>query len=196
MSESRPQVIVISGPNGAGKTTAAQTLLRGSLRVPHFVNADWIARGLSAFEPDSVALEAGRLMLNRLKQLGESRASFAFETTLASRSFAPWICDLRHSGYRFALLYLWLRDPAQSVMRVAQRVSQGGHDVPEETVRRRYSRGLRNFFDLYQPLTTRWGFYDNSLIKGPRLIARGRGTTEKAVYDVDEWASIKQAYGK
>lgn len=133
-------------------------------------------------------------MLNRLKQLAESRASFAFETTLASRSFAPWICDLRDSGYRFALLYLWLPDPAQSVMRVAQRVSQGGHNVPEETVRRRYTRGLHNFFELYQPLTDRWRFYDNSLGKGPRLVARGRGKMDMAIYDPGKWTAIKQAY--
>lgn len=173
-----------------------RALLRGTLGVPHFVNADWIARGLSAFEPDSVALEAGRVMLGRLKHLAEARASFGFETTLASRSFAPWIRDLRGAGYRFALLYLWLPDPAQSVLRVAERVNQGGHDVPEDTVRRRYAAGLRNFFSLYQPLTTRWRFYDNSLGKGPQLIARGRGTIEVAVLDSEKWAPIKQAYQK
>ncbi|HET6883083.1 MAG TPA: AAA family ATPase [Pirellulales bacterium] len=194
MVDSKPQVVVIAGPNGAGKTTAAQTLLRGTLKVPTFVNADWIARGLSAFDPDSVALEAGRIMLHRLKQLAEVRASFAFETTLASRTFAPWIRELCDSGYRFALLYLWLPDPTQSVLRVAQRVSQGGHGVPDDTVRRRYAAGLRNFFQLYQPLTNRWRFYDNSLGNGPKILARGRGIMESAVYDAEKWAAIKEAY--
>lgn len=185
---------MIAGPNGAGKTTAAQTLLRGTLGVSAFVNADWIARGLSAFDPDSVALEAGRIMLNRLKELAESRANFAFETTLASRTFAPWIRELCDSGYRFALLYLWLPDPTQSVLRVAQRVNQGGHGVPDDTIRRRYAAGLRNFFHLYQPLTSRWRFYDNSLGKGPQLVARGRGRIEAAVYEAEKWAAIKRAY--
>lgn len=194
MSEEKPQVVVIAGPNGAGKTTAAQTLLRGTLGVRTFVNADWIARGLSAFDPDSVALEAGRIMLNRLKYLAESHSSFAFETTLASRTFAPWIRELCDTGYRFALLYLWLPDPAQSVLRVSQRVSQGGHGVPDDTIRRRYAAGLRNFFHLYQPLTSRWRFYDNSLGNGPQLIARGRGIIEVAVYEAEKWAAIKQAH--
>jgi predicted ABC-type ATPase len=189
-----PQVIVISGPNGAGKTTAAEHLLRGAMSVQHFVNADWIARGLGAFDPDSVALEAGRAMLARLKQLAASRSDFAFETTLASRTFAPWIGRLCASGYEFSLLHLWLPDPEQAVSRVADRVRGGGHDVPADVIRRRYHAGLRNFFDLYQPLATTWRFYENAGSAGPRLIAAGRHQSDDVVSDRNLWQLVQAEY--
>ena len=194
MSGRPPQVIVISGPNGAGKTTMAEHLLRGAMSVQHFVNADWIARGLGAFDPDSVAIEAGRAMLARLKQLAASRADFAFETTLASRAFAPWIGRLCASGYEFSLLHLWLPDPEQAISRVAERVRAGGHDVPPDVIRRRYHAGLRNFFDLYQPLARRWRFYDNSSSAGVRLIAAGRHRSETAVRDSQTWRLLEREY--
>lgn len=194
MSGRPPQVIVLSGPNGAGKTTAAEHLLRGAMSVQHFVNADWIARGLGAFDPDSVAMEAGRAMLARLKQLATSRADFAFETTLASRTFAPWIGRLCVSGYEFSLLHLWLPDPEQAVSRVADRVRSGGHDVPADISRRRYHAGLRNFFTLYQPLAATWRFYDNSRSSGPRLIASGWHDNDDVVSDQHVWQSVQAEY--
>lgn len=196
MSGRPPQVIVISGPNGAGKTTAAEHLLRGAMSIQHFVNADWIARGLGAFDPDSVALEAGRAMLARLKQLAASRSDFAFETTLASRTFAPWIGRLCASGYEFGLLHLWLPDPEQAVSRVADRVRGGGHDVPADVIRRRYHAGLRNFFNLYQPLAGRWRFYDNSSSAGARLIAAGRRGIETIVRERKVWQLLQGEYQK
>lgn len=118
MSKSIPKVVVLAGPNGAGKTTAAQKLLHDLAGLQHFVNADWIARGLSGFNPDAAAIDAGRVMLARLKQLAASRATFAFETTLASRTFAPWIDGLCKSGYRFALIFLWLPSADHALARL------------------------------------------------------------------------------
>ncbi len=156
MAESAPNVVVLAGPNGAGKSTSAPSILKDALGVDEFVNADVIAQGLSGFEPERVGLAAGRIMLARLRELARQRSSFAFETTLASRSFAPWIADLTRTGYQFHLVFLWLPHPDIAVARVAARVRDGGHDVPEETVRRRYEAGLTNFFRLYQPMATTW----------------------------------------
>jgi len=140
MSEENPHVIVIAGPNGAGKSTTAPMLLKGTLGVTEFVNADVIAQGLSAFQPESAAFHAGRVMLERLHYLAKERVDFAFETTVASRSFAPWIAKLKQSGYTFHLVFLWLPSADFAVARVAERVRMGGHDVPEETIRRRYKK--------------------------------------------------------
>jgi predicted ABC-type ATPase len=168
-----PNLIVLAGPNGAGKSTAAPALLQGKLAVSEFVNADIIARGLSAFEPEAVAFQAARIMLQRLRTLGTQRENFAFETTLASRTFAQWIEQLTKSGYRFHLIYLWLPDPDTAIARVADRVKHGGHAVPSETIRRRYQSGLQNFFELYKPLAFSWRIYDNSDCVHRRLIAFG-----------------------
>ncbi|HJT31668.1 MAG TPA: zeta toxin family protein [Pirellulales bacterium] len=196
MSTSIPKVVVLAGPNGAGKTTAAQKLLQDLAGLQHFVNADWIARGLSGFNPDATAIEAGRVMLARLKQLAALRASFAFETTLASRTFAPWIEGLCKLGYESALIFLWLPSAEHAIARVADRVRTGGHHVPDETVRRRYIAGLRNFFNLYQPLAVDWRFYDNSGSLEPRLLAAGSGIIETIVADENTWTSIKTTYSR
>ncbi len=145
-----PQLIVIAGPNGAGKTTTARDILQGPFQVEQFVNADIIAQGLSAFDPQAAAWEAGRIMLSRLNELARRRADIAFETTLASRSFAPWISAQVEEGYEFHLVFLWLPSADIAVRRVRDRVERGGHEVPEETVRRRFARGLSNFQEIYQ----------------------------------------------
>jgi len=136
MSDEQPQVIIIAGPNGAGKTTLAPFLLRDRFRTSAFVNADAIASGLSAFEPENVAIEAGRIMLRRLHELSEQSQSFAFETTLAARSYAPWIKRLRSSGYEMHLLFICLRSVELAIERVAERVRRGGHIIPEPEIRR------------------------------------------------------------
>ena len=118
MAGPNPLVIAIAGPNGAGKSTTAPSLLRDALRVSEFVNADAIAGGLSAFRPDSVAIPAGRVMLERMRQLAKARADFVFETTLASRSFAPWLARLKCGGYRVHILFLWLESADLAVNRV------------------------------------------------------------------------------
>lgn len=185
-------MIVLTGPNGAGKSTTAPVLLRDVLGITELVNADLIARGLSAFEPERVALAAGRIMLARLRELARRRSSFAFETTLAGRSLIPWLAKLRRRGYRIHVVFLWLPSEDLAVLRVAERVRMGGHDVPEETIRRRYHAGLRNFFALHQRMAVTWGMYDNSRATGPRLIARGEGDRGTLVADSRTWATIKR----
>ncbi|HEX4591592.1 MAG TPA: zeta toxin family protein, partial [Gemmataceae bacterium] len=166
-----PIVVILSGPNGAGKTTAAPTLLQGPFRVDAFVNADIIARGLGGMSPGETDFEAGRIMIERLDKLGEAGANFAFETTLASKTLLPRVTKLKDRGYIFALLYVWVPSPEDSIARVQDRVRRGGHFVPDREVRRRHGRGLRNFFQLYRPIADVWRFYDNADPTGPRLIA-------------------------
>lgn len=172
----RPRVCVLGGPNGAGKSTSAAPLVRDELGITTFVNADTIAHGLSAFDPAGSAVAAGRIMLAQMRSLAGARADFAFETTLASRSFAPWLSQLRRRGYELLLVFVWLPSPELSIARVADRVRAGGHDVPEPTIRRRYARGIANFVHLYRPLIDRFWCYDNSEAMA-RLVADGSGDT-------------------
>jgi predicted ABC-type ATPase len=190
VSDLYPSVVILAGPNGAGKSTAAPALLHGTLAVNEFVNADVIARELSASDPESAAIAAGRVMLARLRELARQRVSFAFETTLASITFAPWLRDLRASGYDVQLVFLWLPSADFAVERVADRVRAGGHNVPEETVRRRYRAGLRNFFNLYEPLASAWRLYDTSS-PDPRLVAEGLESQPVRVYDEDIWGVVR-----
>src|SRR5262249_1086778 len=132
--ESLSQIIVIAGPNGAGKTTLAPSLLRDWLGLLEYVNADTIAQGLSAFRPEHAAFEAGRIMLGRLHELAEKRENFAFETTLATRSYAPRLAELRRKGYRVHLSFIWLNSDEIAVQRVRERVQSGGHGIPEEII--------------------------------------------------------------
>ena len=194
MAAPRPLIIAIAGPNGAGKSTTAPSLLRDALRVSEFVNADAIAGGLSAFRPDSVAIPAGRVMLERMRRLARAQADFAFETTLASKSLAPWLRRLKRGGYHVHVLFLCLESADLAVNRVAARVRLGGHDVPEETVRRRYARGLRNLFGLYLPLADSWQVFDNSRVGRPRLIAAGRGERAERIANASAWRRITEAY--
>jgi predicted ABC-type ATPase len=189
-----PHIVILAGPNGAGKSTTAPRLLKGALGVAEFVNADTIAQGLSAFAPEEAALLAGRIMLERARDLAERRVDFAFETTLASRSLVAGIrqlCDV--GGYRVHLLFLWLSDAETAVARVRERVRAGGHNVPEETIRRRYDRGLQNFIALYQPLVTTWRVYDNSREAGPSLVASGGRRLQVRVRDAATWARVLEA---
>ncbi len=187
-----PQVIVVAGPNGAGKSTTAPALLKDSLEVVEFVNADTIAAGLSAFRPDSVAFSAGRIMLVRLNELATRKQSFAFETTLASRSLLRWLTRLQRGGYEVHLLFLWLRSAELAVNRVMERVRQGGHHVPADVVRRRYRAGLVNLFELYIPLADRWQVFNNSGRGEPTAIANGRSSTIDNVNDTDAWRALKE----
>ena len=179
MTETSPQVIVLAGPNGAGKTTLAPFLLRDQLGVLEYVNADPIALGLSGFDAGSVAFEAGRVMLRRLQDLSGQRRTFAFETTLAARSYARWISGLRERGYRFQLSFVWLRSADLALERVHARVRTGGHNVAEEIIRRRFRNGLKNLWRLYMPLADAWSVYDNSWPSDPVLI--GSGGTNRTV---------------
>lgn len=165
MSESRPNVVIVAGPNGSGKSTAAPALLRDYLGIKEFVNADIIAQGLSGFGSENVAIQAGRIMLDRLKELAAAEADFAFETTLAARSFATWLPKLQHAGYRAHLLFLWLPSAEMAIARVASRVQRGGHDIPQDVIRRRYDAGLKNLFSLYRFIARSWTPGNCSIIR-------------------------------
>lgn len=167
-----PQVVVLGGPNGAGKSTVAPDLLGKALGIREFVNADQIASGLSAFNTESVAFEAGRLMLNRLKELGRDQVSFAFESTLSSRSFHNFLRRLKADGYMVTVIYVALSSAELAIARVKHRVTTGGHDVPEEIVRRRFGRSLKNLFELYLPIADEWQVLDNSGSKNPAPVAK------------------------
>jgi predicted ABC-type ATPase len=191
MAQPQPKVVVLAGPNGAGKSTAARQVLRGVLDVPHFVNADSIAKGLSEFEPERAAFQAGRIMLTRMRELSGSRSDFAFETTLATRSYAPWLLLLQQEGYRVLLVFLWLPTVELAIARVAERVSNGGHNIPEPTIRRRYRGGLINFHTLYLPLADDWWFVDNTFVGRPQLIAQGVRNGPPDIYLPTEWLAAK-----
>jgi predicted ABC-type ATPase len=162
----------------------------GALKVDEFVNADTIAQGLSAFAQERVALQAGRIMLKRLAELASARASFGFETTLASRSYAPWLRELQSGGYEIHLLFLWLPSADLAIARVAERVRLGGHDVPEETIRRRYDAGLANFLTLYMPLADSWQLIDNGAASIPNRIAVGGSRGPAQIHDPLTWQTI------
>jgi predicted ABC-type ATPase len=194
-ADKKPHLIVIAGPNGAGKSTTAPSLLKGTLKVTEFVNADLIAQGLSGFQPEGAAFHAGRVMLERIHFLAKKNIDFAFETTLASRTFARWIIDLRKTGYDFHLVFLWFPNEDFAVARVAERVRMGGHNVPEDTIRRRYRSGIKNFFSLYMPIADTWFFYDNSSGLSPRLVAYGEKGKSLIANDPLLWHNIEKAYG-
>jgi len=192
MAETSPALVVLAGPNGAGKTTASRTLLAETLRLMTFVNADLIAQGLAGFDPDSAAVEASRIMLERLHGLAEQRANFAFETTLAGRSLAGWLQGLRNSGYTVHLVYFWLETAELAVARVAQRVRQGGHHVPEGTIRRRYGRSVQNFFQLYCRVVSTWKVYDNSVVDMPKVVAHGDESGNETILLQTVWQQMRR----
>jgi len=167
MDETR-QLYIISGCNGAGKTTASYTVLPEILLCKEFVNADEIAKGLSPFNPESMAIEAGRLMLKRIDELLATRTSFSIETTLATRSYTRLITRAQSAGYKVSLIYFWLNSPELAVNRVLQRVNEGGHNVPIDTIYRRYQAGINNLFRIYAPRVDYWLLADNSV--SPRVI--------------------------
>ena len=190
MGEANPQVVVIAGPNGAGKSTLAPFLLRDTFGVLEYVNADPIALGLSAFDSASMSFEAGRIVVARLRDLAKRQKSFAFETTLASRFYAPWVKRLRESGYRFHLVFLWLSSIELAIERVEERVRSGGHSIPDEVIRRRYDRGLTNFFNFYQPLADTWAAYDNSGSGTPLLVSAGGENIPTRIIRPDTWSLL------
>jgi len=178
-----PNLYIIAGCNGAGKTTASYTILPELLNCKQFVNADEIARGLSPFDAEAVAIEAGRIMLARIKELTIQRQDFAFETTLATRSYVPFIRHAQQCGYIVTLVYFWLNSPELAVSRVRERVENGGHGIPEDVIRRRYIKGVENFIELYMPICDAWILIDNSRKNDSRIIARN---TQESTEIVDK----------
>lgn len=156
------KIIIIGGPNGAGKTTFARSFLPAEAQCPRFINADLIAAGLSPFAPESAAVKAGRLMLQELAECSARGESFAFETTLSGLSYLRHIERWKDMGYHISLFFLTLPSPEYAIERVAERVKQGGHHIPEETIRRRFASGMRNFINHYRGAVNAWALYDNS----------------------------------
>ena len=188
--DGRPTIVILAGPNGAGKSTLAPKIIRDEWGITEFVNADEIARGLSAFAPERSALAAGRVMLGRLKDLVRQRTTFSFETTLATRTFAGWLPEARSAGYRVVLIYLALKSPDLAVQRVQTRVMQGGHDIPEPVIRRRFDRGRENLLSIYDACVDEWVVYDHSERK-PKLIAARREDGRLEVHEADAWARFQ-----
>ncbi len=168
----KQRIIIIAGPNGAGKTTFAREYLLKEAHCPDFVNVDLIAAGLSPFDPDRAAIQAGRLMLSEIQRRVRKHESFAFETTLSGHLYARMIPEWQNSGYSVRLIFLSLPNPDMAIARVATRVVQGGHNVSSTIVRRRFDAGLRNFQDVYVHLVDNWEWYDNSG-NTPQLISAG-----------------------
>ncbi len=186
------RLYIISGCNGAGKTTASYTILPEMLDCNEFVNADEIAKGLSPFNPNKVAIKAGRLMLTRIDDLLESGVDFAFETTLATRSYVNTVKKAQEKGYFVTILYFWLSSPELAVERVRIRVKEGGHDIPEQTIRRRYILGISNMFNLYIPIANYWMFIDNSKTSF-EILADGQEKGEIVNNEII-WSKLKSEY--
>ena len=184
-------IIILGGPNGAGKTTAAQVLIPREFEIREFVNADEIARGLSPFNVDSVALKAGRLMLERVDELVRANVSFAFETTCAGKGHAKWLSRCKASGWRITLIYLWLPTIDMARARVARRVANGGHAIPDEVIARRYAAGIANMRDLYLPLADFAAIYDNSN-RARTLIAELIPRKSLKIRDEERWARMQE----
>lgn len=189
-----PNLIVIAGPNGSGKSTMAPKLLRDTLQVDEFVNADAIALGLSAFSPEKAAFPAGRVMLGRMRTLAASGKDFAIESTLSSRSLAPWIARLKADGYVIHLIYLWLASAELAVLRVRERVKQGGHDIPEPVIHRRYQRSMGNFFNIYRPVANSWLMLDNSSANAPKPIGWRNVDGPLQIVKTGPWSRLRKQY--
>ena len=190
---SSKHVYIIAGCNGAGKTTASYTILPEILQCFEFVNADEIAKGLSPFRPETVSFEAGRIMLQRIQHLLKEGSTFAFETTLASKTYKQKIMDARKSGYTVSLLFFWLNSVELAKERVKTRVLEGGHNIPEEVIERRYYNGIKNLFDLYIPVVDNFLLFDNSELK-TELIVEKRIDSDYNILDSIKYDAFKLLY--
>ena len=191
----KKQLYIIAGCNGAGKTTASFTILPEVLDCKEFVNADEIAKGLSPFQPESVAMQAGRIMLARMDELLQKGETFAFETTLATKSYKQKIEWAQANGYEVTLLFFWLCNVAMAKERVAQRVAEGGHSIPSETIERRYHNGIANLFAIYMNIVDICYIFDNS--EGERTpIAKKYKGGKEIIYNTDLYNQMKDSYEK
>lgn len=185
-----PNLYIIAGPNGAGKTTASYNLLPDILHCPNFVNADEIARGLSPFAPDTVAFQAGRIMLQRIDELLQQCVDFAIETTLATRSYVQLVHRAQEMRYKVHLIFFFLETEEQAIQRVAQRVSNGGHNIPEEDIRRRFKRGIYNLVHLYLPICDVVYVLNNNQVPA-KLVAQKSFEHEKLnIHDEEMWEQL------
>lgn len=184
---------IISGCNGAGKTTVSYTILPEIIECKEFVNADEIAKGLSPFQPEKVAFESGRIMINRINELLKENESFAFETTLSTRSYRNKIIQAKKQGYTVTLLFFWLNNIELAKERVRIRVKEGGHNIPEKVIERRYLQGIYNLFDIYLPIIDGALIFDNSFGKH-ELIAPKMGTDVLEIIDSEKFKQLKKVY--
>ncbi len=184
-----PDLFVVAGPNGAGKTTYARDFLPLEMRCREFVNADLIAAGLSPFAPAKVSFKAGRIMLKRLHELFERREDFSFETTLTGGGYLHLLREMREAGYRIRLDFLWIPDLNLTRGRVKQRVTKGGHDIPDEVQQRRFGKGLRLLLEHYRPLVHHWRIFDNTG-HNPHLIVEGEEASFRVV-DAPRFAALE-----
>ena len=187
-----PNLYIIAGCNGAGKTTASYTILPEILSCKEFVNADEIARGLSPFQPETVSFHAGRLMVARIDLLIEQNVDFAIETTLTTLSYQSTIKLARTRGYKITLLFFWLNDVNLAIERVKTRVAEGGHNIPEAVIIRRYKKGLKNLLRNFVNLCDYWLVIDNST-RTNKFIAEGKAAVETTVYNLSTWSTIKMS---
>ena len=185
-----PRLYIISGCNGAGKTTASYSLLPEMLQCSEFVNSDEFAKGLSPFDPSKASIQASKYMLLKIRYLLRKQSDFAIETTLATRTLLKTVKMAQAAGYSVTLLYFWLRTPEMAIERVKARVAAGGHDIPEDTIVRRYHVGIDYFFHQYAPICERWILADNSQIPF-RVIAEGSKTDVINVKDEETFLKIK-----
>ena len=185
-----PRLYIISGCNGAGKTTASYSLLPEMLDCTQFVNSDEFAKGLSPFNPEKASIQASRYMLMKIRYLLKRNQDFAIETTLATRTLLKTVQMAQSAGYTVTLLYFWLNSPELAIERVRARVSTGGHDIPEETIRRRYKVGVDYFFYYYAPVCERWILADNSQIPF-RVIAEGAKDEVVNIKDEETYKKIR-----
>ena len=186
-----PKLYIVSGCNGAGKTTASYTLLPEMLDCRQFVNSDEFAKGLSPFNPEGASIQASRYMLLRIRYLLQRGEDFGIETTLATRTLLKTVKIAQEAGYYVTLLYFWLNSPDLAVKRVKARVAAGGHNIPEETVRRRYRVGIGYFFHDYAPICDRWILADNSKVPF-KVVAEGGKTRPLNIKDMQTYETIRK----
>lgn len=184
------KLYVIAGCNGAGKTTASFFLLPNVLGCKEFINADEIAKGLSPFQPEKVSIEAGRIMLHRIDELLNQEKDFAFETTLSSKTYAQTILKAQSKGYFVTLLFFWLNSVELAKKRVKVRVREGGHNIPEEVIERRYERGIKNLLDIYLPICDNTMVFDNSDTT-PVLVLQQIKNDLPEILDIQRFKQIK-----
>src|SRR2546421_3387344 len=165
-----PTLYIIAGPNGVGKTTFADEYLPDEIKQLEFINADLIARGLSPYDPEAVAIEAGKIALRRIRELIAQKMSFTWETTMSGRTAVGWLRQARETGYILKMYFLWVRHPETTITRIRQRVTEGGHDIAEEVSRRRFFKTIQNFFTIYRPVMHTWKLFQNES-SGRRLLA-------------------------
>ena len=189
----KKNLYIIAGCNGAGKTTASFTILPEILDCKEFVNADEIAKGLSPFQPEKVSFEAGRIMLKRINELLETNENFAFETTLATKSYKSKIIEAKSKNYNVTLLFFWLQNVELAIERVKTRVIEGGHNIETEVIKRRYLNGIKNLFEVYLPIADEVMIFDNSEGKHD-LIAKKTLETEIDIFSETKFNKLKNYY--